>query len=617
MKMMLTATGPGMPAWPVNRLAICLAMAMISTQGSAASWDLNENWQLSTSTSLSAGTSWSMESPDAKLMTRADALSIGKNGTGINYNGDNGRLNYDKGDVISTLFKGITDFELSGADQGAVLRLKYWYDHNLETRNGDFARFDDSGWESLAKFKGLEVLDAYLWRDFDIAGRSVGVKLGKQVVSWGEALFLQNGINAINPLDAAAFNRPGVELKEGLLPVELFSLSADLTDSLSMEAFWQFNHRNTVMDGCGTFFAANDNIQEGCAFDRMIAGGQGTTPESILDYDSATNKVAAERYLQRGKSDFASDSGQYGLALRYVLENLGNAELGLYYMNYHSRTPLISGVIARDAPDFSPGAANPGVNINTGSYNTVYAEDIRLFGLSLSGVIGKTATFGELVYRPNQPLGLNAADFVALLTGADNTTIEHSAERGSLAQGYVRKPVWQFSLGAVGSMSNILGANRLSWAGEAGANWIQDIGSERLGRPGSFGRTPPVGGGLCTPNVGTGGLDADLLAGFNGRNCNTDGLLTPFSWGYRLRAGLNYESLLPDTVVSPGLSWRHDVKGYGPNFQEGQMAAGASLSFDYRNKYSMTLAYNSFFGSNDFSVIDDRDFASVTLKVDF
>lgn len=617
MKMILKADRRRLGPECVSKLALCVSAALFCAPGFATSWDLSDTWRLSTSTSLSAGTSWSLENPDAGLMTRADAASIGKTGTGINYNGDDGRLNYTKGDVISTVFKGITDFDVSAADKGAVLRVKYWYDHNLETSNGDFTRFDDSGWNDLAKFKGVEILDAYLWKDFDIAGRSVGVNFGKQVLSWGEALFLQNGVNAINPVDAAAFNRPGVELKEGLLPVELFSISADLSNNLSMEGFWQFNHRNTVLDGCGTFFASNDNIQDGCAYNKMIAGGQGTTAESTLEYESATNVVAAERYLQRGATEDASDTGQYGIALRYVLENLGDAELGVYYMNYHSRSPLINGAIATDAPNFSAGAANPGVNINTGSYNTVYPEDIRLYGLSLSGVIGNVAAFGEIAYRPNQPMGLNPADFVALLTGATDTTIDQPAVRGTRAQGYVRKPVWQLSLGAIGTRSNVLGANRLTMAGEIGSNWVGDIGSERLGRAGTFGRTPPTSGGICTPNVGTGGLDAGLLGEFNDQNCNTDGLVTPFSWGYNLRAGLSYETLLPGTVVSPGLSWKHSVKGYGPNFQEGQMAAGASLAFDFRNAYSLTLAYNSFFGSNEFSVIDDRDFASATFKVDF
>lgn len=591
-------------------LALCVA-AGISPPAQAATWQLNDDWSATTNTTLSLGTSWALENPDKHLLTGADARSIGREGSGINYNGDDGKLNYRRNDTISTLFKGLTDLDVQDGSQGVFLRFKYWYDQAMENGNGDFQKFDDSGWQDLAKFKGFENLDAYVWKDFQVADRKLGVKVGKQVLSWGEALFLQNGINAINPLDVSAFNRPGVELKEGQLPVEMVSFNYDLADSLSLEGFWQYNFRPSVLDGCGTFFSANDNIAEGCQVDYMVSGGTGTTAQAL----------AQGRYLQRSATDYPSDTGQYGLAMHYVIEALNDADLGVYYANYHSRTPLINGVIARTGP-----VSATRTNLNSGDYFTVYPEDIHLFGLSMSGVVGTTALFGELSYRPNMPLGYNPADVVALLSGQANTPIqpmtgaELASARGDEVQGYVRLPVWQLSLGATDTVNNVLGATRLAWAGEAGANLIQGIGEDRLGRAGSFGRTPPTNGVQCSAAsaAGTpGGVTAGQLADYNADNCNTDGLMDHFSWGYRLRLALNYEDLLPATVVTPSVNWRHDVQGYGPNFQEGQQAASLALTFDYRNNYSLELAYNSFFGSNEFSTVDDRDFASVTLKASF
>ena len=71
--------------------------------------------------------------------------------------------------------------------------------------------------------------------------------------------------------------------------------------------------------------------------------------------------------------------------------------------------------------------------------------------------------------------------------------------RGSRVDGYRRKEVWQFSLGAADSLSNVLGAQRLAWAVEAGANWIGglDPQDERFGRSGAFGRTPTSDGTPC------------------------------------------------------------------------------------------------------------------------
>ena len=56
---------------------------------------------------------------------------------------------------------------------------------------------------------------------------------------------------------------------------------------------------------------------------------------------------------------------------------------------------------------------------------------------------------------------------------------------------------------------------------------------------------------------------------------------------------------------------------YYNQLEEGQMAAGLSLAFNYLNDYSLEFGYNSFFGSNKYSTLDDRDFYSVSAKVDF
>ncbi|MBD1220413.1 DUF1302 family protein [Acinetobacter seifertii] len=37
----------------------------------------------------------------------------------------------------------------------------------------------------------------------------------------------------------------------------------------------------------------------------------------------------------------------------------------------------------------------------------------------------------------------------------------------------------------------------------------------------------------------------------------------------------------------------------------------------YQQKYTTEIAYNNFFGSNEFSTIDDRDFVSLTFKANF
>lgn len=47
------------------------------------------------------------------------------------------------------------------------------------------------------------------------------------------------------------------------------------------------------------------------------------------------------------------------------------------------------------------------------------------------------------------------------------------------------------------------------------------------------------------------------------------------------------------------------------------MAISAGVSATYQKKYVTELSYTNFFGNNEFSVLDDRDFASLVFKMQF
>ncbi|UVM07249.1 DUF1302 domain-containing protein [Pseudomonas laurylsulfatiphila] len=578
-------------------------LAVLTGPACATTFDLNEDWSLSTRTSLSLGSSWSTQNPDKSLMTRANALQAqGVNANGSSVSADDNRLNFEKGDPISQLFKGLTDFSLDGQGQGAFLRFKYWYDHAYETGNGRFKDFDDSGWDDLSKFKGFQVLDAYVWKDFQVADHPLNVKVGNQVLSWGEALLIQNGINVINPLDISAFNRPGVEIKEGQLPVEMVSFSFGLTDTTNLEGFYQYNWRPSVLDGCGTFFASSDVIQPGCG------------PLYLSQVQTDDQMQAAGLYATSRGNESPSDYGQFGFALRQMIPALNDAEAAIYYINYHSRLPYFT----LDARNTSLPGTFPG-GTQAPSYAAAFPENIHLYGISLNGVEPVTgiSLAGELSYRPNMPLAINAPDVnVAVISGPGGSSWVQlpdgfSTTNGSQFDAWERKGVWQMTGSATQAIDNVLGATRLSLFGEAGVVHIEDLGDERLGRSAAFGRSAPRNGTPCNT----------VASGVTNQYCTDKGFATEWSWGYRLRASLEYSDVLPGINLIPAVNWRHDVEGYsydpqGP-FQEGQQALGVSLTGVYMNDYSVELAYNAFFGSNDYSTLDDRDFASVSFKADF
>ncbi|OTG83536.1 DUF1302 domain-containing protein [Acinetobacter sp. ANC 4648] len=571
--------------------------------------DINQDWKFETNTNLSLGASWSMQEPSVALLYKPDANKIGKEGHSLDVNADDGRMNFSKHDAISQIIKGFTEFRLNGEQQGAVLSIKYWYDHAYETGHGNFKAFDDSAWPRLAKFKGIDLWDAYLWKNFQLNnGQTLNAKLGKHTLNWGKSQFFQNGLNSVSAFDFAAMNRPSGDIRERIIPVEMFSLVAGLNDHLKVEAFYQFKFRSSVVDGCGTFFEISDVVPSNCG-PMLMAGGGDKLSDTALQ---------AHSYIPRTEDRMPKNSGQYGIALKQVLPNLNNAELGVYYANYHNRIANFDATTIK---------ALEAKNFNTATFFAVYPENIEIFGLSLTGKVGTTSIFSELNYKPSQPLQLNGPDVVYFQILSNETPFTPAGvapELNQYIEGYVRLPVTQFSIGASDSISNILGAKVLLWSAEFGVNHIADIGNHRIGRSSAFSRSelstgaynPVTRAFKCTP-YGTANLSNAEIDRMNEHFCNKDGFFSEWSLGYRVRGALNYDHVFAATVLTPSLIFRHDLHGYSQNFQQGQMAIGAALSATYQKKYSAEIAYYNYFGSNEFSVIDDRDYASLAFKVNF
>ncbi|MFU9046438.1 DUF1302 domain-containing protein [Acinetobacter tibetensis] len=585
-----------------------LVIAMSGTF--AASINLNEQWKFETNTTLSLGANWSTQDASDALVYKPDAHHIGKTGSSIDVNGDDGRVNFSKNDVISEIIKGYTEFKLQGKQSGAVLSTKYWYDHAYETGHGDLKAFDDSEWPRLAKFKGIDLWDAYIWTTFEADnGEKLKLNLGKHTLNWGKSQFFFNGLNSVNAFDYAAMTRPGVDSKERVIPVEMFSFQAEVNKNLKFDGFYQFKFRPTVVDGCGTFFAISDFVPEHCGPIILTVMSGDKLSEAALE---------AQTVIPRSDSRYAKDNGQYGFSLKQTLTSLNNAELGLYFANFHSRNANFDGTAVT--------ALGP-ANFDTAQFFSIYPENIKMYGLSFAGKYGSTSVFSELTHKPNQPLQLNGTDIVYAQVLSNETPLTEpgvTPELGQYLQGYVRLPVTQFSVGAADSYANLLGANSFNWAAELALNHISDIGNHRFGRVGVFGRSELSSGAYnsatgehkCTP-YGTAHLSNTEIDSLNARFCNTEGFFTEWSYGYRIRGALNYKDVFPATVIIPSLIFRHDVNGFSQNFQEGQMSIAAAVSATYQQKYNVELAYVNFFGSNDFSTVDDRDFASFAFKVNF
>ncbi len=623
--------------WRLAKLPLAVSLAtVLAAPAVAVTFDLGEV-EGSFDSSLSVGASWSTAKPDKRFIGNANG------GTGFTQTGDDGRLNFQRGKTFSQIFKGLHDLELKYKDTGVFVRGKYWYDAELQDGSRPHKDISNKGRKEGAKTRGAEILDAFVYHNYAIGDQPGTVRLGKQVVSWGESTFIMNSINSVNPIDVSAFRRPGAELKEGLIPVNMFFVSQNLTDQLSMEAFYQIGWKQTVVDNCGTFFSSADVAADGCNNNYHILNKQLTQGllKGIDQYAAAgalmpngqpfpgmanlgINYSDEGLMIPRGKDNKAGDSGQWGTAFRWLGDN---TEYGAYFMNYHSRTPFLSmqnaqmdmamlGKINAASTAvgtlLGPGAASLGAAatlVGNGNYFMDYPEDIRLYGLSFSTTLPTgTAWQGEISYRPNAPVQINTQDMTLKLATGIGGSLATGNLAGALAQGgkfhrgYDRKEITQLQTTFTHFFDQVLGASRATVVGEVGYTHVGGVGSVRYGRDAIYGSPTSI-----IP-------DSPTSAQANGWH----GFVTKNSWGYRARGILDYNNAIAGINLRPNMAFSHDVDGYGPNgqFNEGAKALSFGLDADYQNTYTAGLSYTNFFDGR-YSTLKDRDFVSLNFGMNF
>ena len=578
--------------WRRAKLALAVSLASTPTWGVSFNVGPVEG---QIDSELSIGASWSTAKADSKL------IGANNGGKGQSEISDDGRLNFKRGETFSKIFTGMHALELKYGDSGLYVRGKYWYDFELQDDSRPFKAISDSGRKASAQSSGSQLLDAFVYHNYAIADQPGAVRLGKQVVSWGESAFIGGGINAINPTDASAYRRPGTEYKDGLVPVNLFYISQNLTDNLSADAFYQLDWEQSEADNCGTFFSRSDVMADGCSGNyRVMSKRSALDVADLAALTGAGVEVNEEGVLvRRGADRNARNSGQFGVAMHYVFEPL-DTEFGAYFMNYHSRDPILSaGAAPQSAYNAAAGSGGlaPMIVAGNSSYYVEYPEDIRLYGLSFATTLSTgTAWKGELSYRPNAPVQLNSNDLlyanVTLLPGlaqASPLTVTPGAD----IQGYRRKEVTQFQTSLTHVFDNAMGADRLTVTGEVGVTYVGGLDSPSDLR---YGRDPVFG------------------------SDGNDGFTTATSWGYRGRAVWEYNSVLPGVNLKPNLGWSHDISGYSPgpnaNFEEGRKAITLGLDGEYQSTYTSSLSYTNFFGGR-YNTLSDRDFVALTVGVKF
>ena len=622
----------------LSGLSLGIAAALMSLAGAsqAAEINLENGWSGSLNTTISVGTSIRAQDPDSELYSRAAGSRVlGKtDGTGGS-NTDSGNLNYGKGDAFSTLFKVTSDLSLSKGEAGIFARVKAWYDHALEKGNvraGNLASnyvknqpLSDSGFEPLQKFSGIALLDAYAYNTYDIDGKPLQVRLGNQVLNWGESLFVQ-GINVVNPIDLSALRKPGAEIKDAFLPIPSLSMNLGLGGGRSLEAFYQFAFTPSNIDSCGTYFGV---VETKLSDDPSgLCGRMLTSSGSFGDNAQA---FALGGYIPMSKGD-KNDDGQFGLNLRFPVESI-DAELGVYYANIHSRTPLVSGrtgSVASAAPSPLPGTLNAlpihsvlGLTPFTGYWS--YPEDMEIFGLSVATNVAGWSVGGELSVIPDYPAQVNANDLLnGALAGfgpmgviaATATVPALGGGVGRDVQGYRKIQKSQLQINGIKVLPRMLGSSQSVFVGEV-AFQQADVGNTFTGL--RYGRAFIFGAAAHEDNTGNLCLNVSSVNP-NVDGCKNDGFVTKNSWGYRLRLGLEYPGFMGTSATFyPTLSFSHDVKGYSVDnqFIEDRQTLGLSGRWNINKVHNVEVSYVRYGDQAKYDPFRDRDFYSLVLSTSF
>ncbi|MDX9787785.1 MAG: DUF1302 family protein [Desulfobacterales bacterium] len=416
-------------------VAMCsLALTgMSATLSQAFEVEMSPDSKLNIKTTLNYGISYRATEPDSFNLR--------------NINGDDGNRNFDEGTLTSN--RGSISTEVAYTFKNFLFYTAVYgfydqaytqdNDNDSPSTNNNFVggrlsehdEFDDDTREIHGR--GVNLRDLYVSGDFFIADRNLMVRVGKQVVTWGEALATFGAIgNAMSYADVTQVNVPGFELKDVYLPSGQALMQMDLFADFSVAAYYQWEYKKNVLDAAGSFFSTSDLTDKGGHY---YLGG----PDRVL--------------FTRVHDDEPDDSGQWGANLRYLARGLNYTEFNLCYINYHEKFPMF--------------VANPAA----GTYHLAYAEDVKLIGFSFGTLIGETNIGGEIAYRQDLPVSVVGSKYeefdvvqylvnvyqsygpflfvdqtLLLLEGGYNTVMDaHNLANDTDAMGYLAKVTFKFN----------------------------------------------------------------------------------------------------------------------------------------------------------------------------
>lgn len=393
-------------------ISIALVPAISASVNTYAGSFEFESFKLEWDTVFTAGVQY-------RTQARKNSISRGSDGTSGDLdnlatiidnafiiNSNDGNNNFDQG-FTSQRLSILSEADFNFGDWGFFVRGKMWHnfiyggdtdmDEQAWAENNANPIFGDNGGHNttFGKFNpaakdyseaNSRLLDIFVYTTIALPNdKEISLRIGRQVISWGEALLSGGGLTtSINHVDAHVRNQPGLEIKELFLPSGAIFIQTAINDKLGLEAYYQYEWNPVVLDPSSSYFSEFDSIGPGgntfmflSGTEKRILGadltanegkirppiidGQYQYVEPTVDNPDPWNEQNSQldrlmQYLPTNCPPNAdrdhvcrslmpykleevkpSNDGQFGIALNFFLED--GSEASLYYVNYHEKIP--------------------------------------------------------------------------------------------------------------------------------------------------------------------------------------------------------------------------------------------------------------------------------------
>ncbi len=315
--------------------AACLAAALSpAAQGFSFRSDSGD-WTGSWDTTIGYGQGWRVSSPDCRL------IAIANGGCGYSPNIDDGDLNYLHKAEFTEALTGVMELGLNYKDKaGIFVRGSGLYDFSVMGNHVDRTPLSHEAKGVVGSY--TRWLDAFGYLRVDLGSLPSELRAGRQVVNWGESLFIPGGLNSVDYLDVNALQVPGSEVKQALLPDTMVMFNSQLSRNLSTQLLYLFTWHPDIIPPTGAYFSTNDIA--GAGSNQRAVLGFGAISDMGVDFSSLGGGLIKNfQTIPRLPDHTPSEGGQYGINFKYYLPNFGQGtQLGFYFLNYTSRLPVVS-----------------------------------------------------------------------------------------------------------------------------------------------------------------------------------------------------------------------------------------------------------------------------------